>query len=249
MGLGDIQPVAGFVRFLIVLEAGMGFDFLAIVISYLPAIHQPFARCEANISLLDAHAGSPSSATEILRRNHVNGNIAPLTQLLHEWERWSADLSESHLSFPMPVYFRSQHDNQSWLAALTAILDASAFSIATLEGECMRQARLTFAMARHTLVDLALVLYAAPREPHIERLPAEKLSAIRSLLTSEGLRMGNRNESHQRLRELRQMYEPYVYSLSERLRLPLPSWMLESTLLDNWQISAWGPAASQKKHF
>lgn len=249
LGLGDVQPAASLARFLIVVEAGMGFGFLAIVISYLPAIHQSFARREVNISLLDALAGSPPTAAEILRRNHLNSDVEPLTRLLQEWERWSADLLESHLSYPMLVYFRSQHDNQSWLAALTSILDASAFAIACLEGECMRQARLTFAMARHTLVDLALVLHAAPKENNPDRLPAEKLSEIRSLLAAEGLHLRERIESDKHLHELRSMYEPYLHSLSERLLLPLPPWILKSPLLDNWQISAWGPKPPGEGHF
>lgn len=249
LGLGDVQPATGLARFLIVLEAGMGFGFLAIVISYLPSIHQSFSRREVNISLLDARAGSPPTAAEILLRNHLNSDIAPLTRLLQQWESWSAELLESHLSFPMLAYFRSQHDNQSWLAALTSILDACSFVIATLEGECVRQARLTFAMARHTLVDLALVLYAAPRKPQIDRLPAENLSAMLSILRAAGLHVRETPESDRRLEELREMYEPYIHSLSERLLLPLPAWILKKTQMDNWQISAWGPKPREEEHF
>ena len=125
LGLGDVAPVSPLAHALVVIEAGLGFGFLAMVISYLPAIHQSFARRETNISLLDARAGSPPSASEILRRQVRDNSLASLTAFLHEWERWCAELLESHLSFPMLAYFRSQHDNQSWLTALTAILDSS----------------------------------------------------------------------------------------------------------------------------
>ncbi len=168
--------------------------------------------------------------------------------VVHDWERWSAELLESHLSFPMLVFFRSQHDNQSWLAALTSILDTSAFAIASFEGECVRQARLTFAMARHTLVDLALVLHAAPVEPGGNRLRDEDLSAIRSLVPST-LRLRESGESAKRLQELRGMYEGYLHSLSRQLLLPLPPWLLASTSLDNWQISDWGPRPPEQEHF
>ncbi len=247
LGLGDIVPVFSVERALIVIEAGMGFGFLAIVISYLPALNQSFSRREVNISLLDARAGSPPTAAEMLRR-HTQGNaMEALTRLLHEWERWSAELLESHLSFPVLVYFRSQHDNQSWLAALTSILDTSAFVITSLEGECTRQARLTFAMARHAIVDLALVLHTPPREPAIDRLSPADLDAIRSLLSSEGLKIRKGADADENLNELRRMYEPYVYSLSQRLRLSVPPWILGSSRTDNWQISAWGKSGRSRR--
>jgi len=247
LGLGDIVPATSTSRALIVLEAGMGFGFLAIVISYLPALNQSFSRREVNISLLDARAGSPPTATEILRR-HIQGNaMEALTRLLNQWERWSAELLESHLSFPVLVYFRSQHDNQSWLAALTSILDTCAFVITSLEGECSRQARLTFAMARHAIVDLALVMHTPPREPDSDRLPPAALAAMRSILKLEGLNLREGSEVDQKLKEMRRMYEPYVYALSDRLRLSIPPWILESSRTDNWQISAWGRSGGFEK--
>ncbi|HXY55479.1 MAG TPA: potassium channel family protein [Nitrospirota bacterium] len=247
LGLGDIVPLTSTSRALIVLEAGMGFAFLAIVISYLPALNQSFSRREVNISLLDARAGSPPTAAEMLRR-HTQGNaMEALTQLLREWERWSAELLESHLSYPVLVYFRSQHDNQSWLAALTSILDTSAFVITSLEGECTRQAQLTFAMARHAIVDLALVLRTPPREPDRDRLPPADLDAIRSLLSSEGLKLRKGTEADEKLKELRRTYEPYVYSLSQRLLLSVPPWILGASGTDNWQISAWGKSSAFRR--
>ncbi len=244
LGLGDISPASTAAHALVVLEAGMGFGFLAVVISYLPAINQSFSRGEVAISLLDSRAGSPPTAAEILRRHTQGNDTESLTELLREWEQWAAELLESHLSFPVLVYFRSQHDNQSWLAALVAILDASAFTITTLEGECARQARLTFAMARHAIVDLALVLRAAPEEPASDRLPPPDLEAIRTLLESAGVKLRKDAEAETELKELRGMYEPYVHALSQRLRLALPPWILTSTGTDNWQISAWGDSGS-----
>ena len=243
LGLGDITPDTALARLLVVLEAGMGFAFLALVIGYFPALNQSFSRREVSISLLDARAGSPPTAAEILRRHVQDNSIDSLAQLLHEWERWSAELLESHLSYPVLVYFRSQHDNQSWLAALTAVLDTCSVVISSLDGKCVRQAQLTFAMARHAIVDLALVLHTAPREPEIDRLPADDLATLRSILKEEGLPLQEGAEANRRLYELRQTYEPYVYSLSSRLRLSMPPWISRSGRADNWQMSAWGGKA------
>jgi hypothetical protein len=247
LGLGDVVPYSGFARALIVLEAGMGFGFLAIVISYLPALNQSFARREINISLLDARAGSPPSALEILRRHSQDHSVNSLTRLLKEWERWSAELLESHLSFPVLVYFRSQHDNQSWLAALTAILDTCAFVITHMEGESVLQARLTFAMARHAVVDLALVLRTPPHEPRSDRLQPEDLALLREFLNEKKMSLRVRTDSAVQLAELRKMYEPYVHALSLRLHLALPPWVPKMNSIDNWQVSAWERSAGFKQ--
>src|SRR5437879_13114046 len=160
LGLGDVTPVTRVGRALVVIEAGVGFAFLALVIGYLPVLYQSFSRREVNITLLDARAGSPPSAEELLRGEWPDQEA--LTVLLREWERWSAEVLESHLSYPVLSYYRSQHDNQSWLAALTTILDAGTLMIVGIPGPGARQARLTVAMARHAVVDLTQVLGCPP---------------------------------------------------------------------------------------
>src|SRR5215813_9091410 len=163
LGLGDIVPASRLGRGLVVLEAGIGFAFLALVIGYLPVLYQSFSRREVSITLLDARAGSPPSAEELLRGSWSDPE--ELTALLGEWERWSAEVLESHLSYPVLSYYRSQHDNQSWLTALTTMLDTTSLIIANIDATHGYQARLTFAMSRHTAVDLALVFGTPPQPP------------------------------------------------------------------------------------
>jgi len=240
LGLGDVVPIKTFGRGLVAFESGMGLGFLALVIGYVPALNQSFSRREVNISLLDARAGSPPTAMEMLRRHGHDRGMEDLRQLFHEWERWSADLLESHLSYPVLCYFRSHHDNQSWLGALTAILDASAFAVVSLEGPCERQAQLTFAMTRHTIVDLAQVFNCRPHKPKHDRLALDELARMRAILKEAGLKLREGNTVDQRLSDLRQMYEPYVYSLSNYLHIAVPSWIPKASRLDSWQTSAWG---------
>jgi hypothetical protein len=259
LGLGDITPRTPVAKLLTVSEAGTGFAFLAIMIGYLPVIYQAFSRREINISLLDARAGSPPAAGELLRRHANEQGMEALRQLLHEWERWSAELLESHLSYPVLAYFRSQHNNQSWVAALTTILDVCALVMAGLEGACGCQAKLTFAMARHAVVDLAQIFSAPPRKPEHDRLPPADLERLRHDLSSVGLQLAKGPETDQRLRELRRMYEPYVGALSRRLLLPLPPWIKPPAQRDNWETSGWdsilraqreeSPALGDEEHF
>jgi len=240
LGLGDVLPKTTLAKFLTVAEGGMGLAFLAIVISYLPVLYQSFSRREQVISLLDARGGSPASAGEILRR-HLRGcqPAEALEQLLRDWERWSAEVLESQISYPVLCYFRSQHDNQSWLAALTSILDTCTLVIHGIGGATGWQAQLTFATARHAIVDLAQILNSAPRPPDPDRLPPADFERLRCTLAKEGLDLGRDPESAAKIAELRAMYEPFVHSMSNYLLLRLPPW-LHSGRIDNWRTSAWG---------
>src|ERR1019366_2314187 len=154
LGLGDVLPRTLVARALIIVESATGLGLVALVIGYVPVLYGAFSRREISVALLDGRAGSPPTSTELLRRHSFAGGQEALAVLLAEWERWSAEILESHISYPILCYYRSQHDNQSWLSALTAVLDTCALLISVAPGVASRQAQLTFAMARHALVDL-----------------------------------------------------------------------------------------------
>jgi hypothetical protein len=238
LGYGDLVPTGVGGRMLTVAEAGIGFGFLAVVISYLPVLYQAFSRREITISLLDARAGSPPSAGELLRRLAAARSLAGAGPLLAEWERWAAELLESHLSFPMLSYYRSQHENQSWVGALTTILDTSALLIAGVDGPDSYQARLTFAMARHAAVDLALV-FRTPPPPAPDRLPAADLARLRESLHGAGLAIRDGPAAAKALGELRGLYEPFVHALAAYFQFALPPFQPPKPPVDNWQTSPW----------
>ncbi len=239
LGLGDVLAQGWTGKALTILEAGLGLGFLAIVIGYLPVLYQAFSRRELNISLLDARAGSPSTAAELLIRHFDGDAFVELSAFLRDWERWAAELLESHLSYPVLAYYRSQHSNQSWLSALTTILDTSALVIAGIDAASNHQAKLTFAIARHAVVDIAHVFNTTPHHPHQDRLPPDELTRMSELLKSHGISLEADRQSHERLSALRNMYEPYVHALSEYLLMPLPAWKIAAQSADNWQTSAW----------
>jgi Ion channel len=240
LGFGDISPQTMSGRTLAVVEAGIGFAFLAVVISYLPVFYQSFARREVTISLLDARAGSPPTAGSLLLRLAPGRNFEILQRFLQEWEQFAAEVLESHLSFPLLSYYRSQHDNQSWLGALTMILDSSALTIAALKGVDPYQAQLTFAVARHAVVDLCQVFHAPPIDPELNRMPADRLLRLRDQLEALGLDLHDRPIVEAKLSELRRMYEPFVNALAIYFVLNLPPISIEGhAVVDNWQTSAW----------
>jgi hypothetical protein len=240
LGLGDVIPHTWPERFMVVCESGIGFGFLALVLSYLPVIYQAFSRREVNIVLLDARAGSPPTAGELLRRHAGTRGAEALEKLLYDWEHSSADILESHVSYPSVCYFRSQHTNESWLASLTAILDTCSFLLAFVESTASRQARLTFAMCRHTVVDLAQLFNEPPSAHESDRLPTPELARLRAAVTKAGFQVRDDEASYKKLADLRAMYEPFILALSRFLYMEVPPWILAKEITDNWKTSAWG---------
>lgn len=240
LGIGDVVPHTELGRFLVVAESGLGFGFLALVLSYLPVIYQAFSRREVNIVLLDARAGSPPTAGEMLRRHGGATGIEAFAQLLRDWERSSAEILESHISYPAVAYFRSQHNNESWLSALSAFLDATALLIScSVEAE-LRQTRLTFAMCRHTVVDLSQLFHTPPHSVPTERLTQADFDRLRAQIEQAGFQLRERSAAAAKLAELRQMYEPYLHGLSTYLYMEVPPFILSKEITDNWRTSAWG---------
>ena len=241
LGLGDVVPRSLAARALIVCESGTGLGFVALVIGYVPVLYGAFSRREVSVALLDARAGSPPTSTELLRRDAFAGGQETLVVLLVEWERWSAELLESHVSYPILCYYRSQHDNQSWLSALTAVLDSCALLISVVPGVASRQAQLTFAIARHALVDLGHVFRLEECEAKwrahkgADRLTPANFELLCSDMKQMGMQLCGDPEAPARLHALRALYEPHAHALADYLGLALPLWMPEPLAKDQWK--------------
>jgi len=243
LGLGDVTPTHLGARALVVFESGTGLGFVALVIGYVPVIYTAFSHREVSVAMLDGRAGSPPTATELLRRHAYEGGEVELIALLAEWERWSAEILESHISYPLLCYYRSQHDNQSWLSALVAILDGCALLITTVEGAAARQAQLTFAMARHALIDLGHVFHVEDgarkkEQTGLDRLPPSAFSNLCENLSGLHLRLCGDPASMERLTKIRMLYEPHAHALSDYLKMALPLWVAEPKKGDSWKMVA-----------
>jgi hypothetical protein len=247
LGLGDVVPRSASAQIVTVAEVGTGFGLIALVIAYLPVLYQGFSRREVNMVLFDAHAGSPPTAGGLLRRHPPSRSATSLTVLLANWERWAADLLESHISYPLLAYYRAQHDSQSWVAALTAVLDTCALVLAAdaegVDADLLEQAYYTFVMARHAAVDLSQVFHRPPRPDGTPgRLPEADLARLREMLAEAGLPAdgviaGELDGKAGELATLRGLYEPYVVGLSEYLLMPLPGWVPRPGALDDWRTA------------
>lgn len=248
LGLGDVIPRSPAARLATVIEAGLGLGLVALVISYLPALYQAFSRREVEISLLDARAGSPPSAAELLRRSVSSGHPQNLEKLLAGWERWCAEIMESHISYPVLCYFRSQHANQNWVTAITAVLDTCAFHIACLNRESSCQAQLTFAMARHAVVDITQVFHRKPSTDMPDRLSQAGFRTVCDDLRQVGMVLCSDEKCWDRLEDLRRLYEPYIVTLSRHLRMDLAPWTHPAGVKDNWVATKWQSAGTVAGH-
>ncbi len=215
-------PIGSAAKALSLAEAATGVAVLFIVIGYLPSVYFAFSRREIAVSQLGTRAGTPPSALHLLRRVSEHGRWDDLRDYLAEAEEWVAELMETHLSYPLLAYYRSQHVNQNWLAALTTIVDTSAAVIAGLpEGEPTVSEQ-TYAIGRHALSDLAHVFRVRPGDAN--RLKDETFAALQNALEPWERASIDAETMRRRLDHLRSAYEPNAIGLSVSLALPLSGW-------------------------
>lgn len=243
LGYGDLHATDSAGRLASVIETGTGYGFLAIVISYVPTLYQAFSRREHFIVMLDSRAGSDPTGGELVRRHAEAGAANCLTPVFKDAERWAAEQLETYLSYPIMAYYRSQHDTQSWLTTMTAILDSCSIVLAGVHGdepwikELRFQAQATYAMCRHVVVDLSYILDDPPDAKMLSRTTPQIIAELERAANLAGSipapNFAAELEAH------RAKYEPYLIGLARDLHFTLPAWIPMEHVLDNWERSAW----------
>jgi hypothetical protein len=215
-------------KVLVILEAGTGLGFITMVITYLPVLYQLFSRRETHVILLDERAGSPISTCALIC-NHARRNAMDrLDALLAAWEQWSAELLESHVSYPMLSYYRSQHSDHSWLAATAVVMDTCALRMAGVGGFDEFQAERTLAMSITAIRNITQVLQIAPRERYKERLSPDAFVVLIEQLRQRGL--PTREADWGQLSKVRNSYEPPLIAMASYFVIDLPAWVPESNI-------------------
>ena len=107
---------------------------VALQIAYLPALYQAFNRRESLVAMLESRAGIPAWGPEVLARHQLVGIVDTLPDFYSAWEQWSAELAESHTTYPVMLLFRSPDPWFSWLVGLLAVLDGAALHLAVAPG-------------------------------------------------------------------------------------------------------------------
>ncbi len=224
LGYGDIVPSHALARLLIIFEAGTGFGFIALTVSYLPVLYQHFATRDTQLIELAVRAGTPPSGVGLLRWHIAKGDLRQMDDWLREWEHWAGELIESHSTYPMLAFYRSQHDGYSWLASLAIVLDACTIIMAGIEGGHLLQAAATFAAARRVLDEMCRSLGVRVPSSFAREPDPELFVELAPVLRSSMPDWRNDGTMIELMGRLRRAYEPQLSGLSSYLLLPLPAW-------------------------
>jgi hypothetical protein len=238
LGLGDITSTDPLARLYMILEAGTGYVFLALIITYMPVLDQAYGAREVGNLLIHARAGHPRGAIKLLRRYSGTDLSEILRVNLREAERWMAETLQSHLSHPVLTFYRAHHWGQSWLVSLTTLLDSSALLIGSGDGLLAAQARFTYLMGLRLLKDLTdgLGIEVDPRCRI--RLTEADLPTLPVRLRVSGITLTLGPTASNRLIRLVRRYDVYLFALSTWLVIPLPPWM--STIYGGREAGASG---------
>jgi hypothetical protein len=134
VGFGDVVPVGGLARLLALAQAFMGLVTIALVIGYLPTLFSAYSRREVQLLTLDDLSDERTTSTGLIRSWHADGGLDGLAAAFADWERWCAEVFDSHTAYPMLAFFRSRQPDQNWLTALGVVTDAAAISLAAIQG-------------------------------------------------------------------------------------------------------------------
>ena len=202
---------------------------VALQIAYLPALYQAFNRRESLVAMLESRAGLPAWGPEVLARHQLVGIIDTLPDFYASWEEWSADLAESHTTYPVLLLFRSPQAWFSWLVGLLAVLDGAAMHLALAPASASSQSRLCLRMGFTSLNRIAKMLgWAVDPDPDPEgdiALTFAEFEEAVAMLSHVGFPMErSAEEAWPDFRGWRINYETVAYRLCDRLTAPPAPW-------------------------
>ena len=226
--LGSDGGVTGWTRAIVVAEGATGLGLFAVVIAYLPVLYQAFNRREVGVLLLDARAGSPPSGPELLHRMGSAGVASSLHGLFAEWERWVADVLESHMSYPLLTLFRSPHDNTSWVTSLGSVLDAATLLLTAVEDAPDERAILMYGTGVHAVEDLFYYFRLTERETVIQR---DEFEDVLGDMKDDGFAVRPLDDAFARFTEKRAKYAPRLDALAVLLAATPTLWIGDRSFL------------------
>jgi hypothetical protein len=202
---------------------------VALQIAYLPALYGAFNRRESLVAMLESRAGLPAWGPEVLARHQLVGITDTLPAFYSSWEEWSADLAESHTTYPVMLLFRSPQPWFSWLIGLLAVLDGAAMHLALAPSTASSQARLCLRMGFTAFNRMAKVLgWEVDPDPSPEgpiMLTFEEFDQAVGMLRDIGFPMERSSEeAWPEFRGWRVNYETSAYRLADRLTAPPAPW-------------------------
>src|ERR1035437_3546657 len=223
IGFGDIVPTVALTRAIAIVSAGLGLGTVALVITYLFSLYGSFQRREVLVTTLDARAGAPPSGVALLETCQRTDLLGDLPALFGEWERWAAEVLDSHVAYPILGYFRSSHDHESWVASLGSMLDAAVLVLTTVEGRPRGRAEMLLAIGVHLVEDVSSFFgFANDGRVGVERAEYE---AARGRLEAAGFRLEGPEVDWILFAQLRARYASRLNELAGYWMTPPAHWI------------------------
>jgi hypothetical protein len=223
LSYGDFVPEGGLARAAIIAESATGVGIAALVITLLFSLYESFRAREELVVSLDAMAGAPPSGLQILETAAKHGMRPELKEMFDEWRRWAAMVLESHLAYPLLVYFRSSHDNEAWINSFGAVMDAAILIISTVDDDSEGPARLMVRIGNHLVEDMSWVFgLKGPTDGIVER--AEYEVAVERLVKA-GYRVRDTEAGWKQFAELRSHYASPLNQMAHWLVIPPAEWI------------------------
>lgn len=238
LSFGDFVPEQGLARLMIVAESATGVALAALAITLLFSLYESFRAREEAVISLDAVAGAPPSGLHILETAAAHHTRPALVDLFDEWRRWSAMVLESHLAYPLLVYFRSSHDNEAWINSFGAVMDAATLVMSSVDDEAEGAARLMFTVGNHLVEDLTWVLRLKPATDAI--VEREEFDQAIARLKKAGYQVKD-GDIWKQFVELRSRYASTLNQVAHLLAVPTAEWVGDRTYLPHRQSRALRP--------
>jgi hypothetical protein len=246
LGFGDFVAVGGAARVLSLVAAGTGLGMFALVITLLFTLYGSFQRREVAVVVLEAGAGAPPSGVSLLETYAWAGILDQLPRVFQDWQAWAAEVLDSHLAYPVLAYFRSSHDNDSWISSLGAVMDAATLVLTTIDDGPTGWAKLSRAVGGHCIEDL--VLYFRLRVVPEVGLEREEFEEARRRLQRAGFRLRDPDQSWADFSRLRTEYAGRVNALARHWATPPAQWIGDRSPLKYPRLHTRpGPETEQQK--
>jgi hypothetical protein len=223
VGQSTFLPTGRAARVVIPIVNATGLATVALVITFLFSLYANFQKREAQVVTLDARAGAPPSGVTLLETYAQLEMLGRLPDTFAKWETWSAEVLDSHLSYPLLAFFRSTHDNQSWISALGAVLDAAALVLTTIDDGPRGSAYLLQAVGTHLVGDLGQYFRLdGAGDPYVEE---DEFKMAHERLLAAGYHLREASQAWAAFAHLRSEYAGILNAMARQWATPPALWI------------------------
>jgi hypothetical protein len=222
LGFGGVVAVEPAARVVVVAAAASGLGAVALVITFLFSLYGSYQRREIQVVALQAVAGAPPSAVALLETYAQLDLVARLPELFVNWELWAAEVLDSHVAYPLLGFFRSSHDNLSWISALGTVLDAASLVLTTIKGVPRGEAELARRVGAHLVEDISNLGFQRGRSADLDRAAFD---AVYARLSEVGYQLEKPNRAWPAFEAARATYASRLEAMATYWATPAASWL------------------------